>query len=157
MARGFRFRLEVVRRIRERERDAQRRALAHALRAVGQVEERIDRLTGQLAESFNQTRGVHASRHVDVTLLRGHQLHRGWLHRRILESNAELAVRNAGLEQDRSQLAEASKRLKVIESLRERQWARHRRQVAREEQIDTDEVAVQMYLRHGPRGAGIRQ
>ena len=66
-------------------------------------------------------------------------------------------MRNAGLEQDRSQLAEASKRLKVIESLRERQWARHRRQVAREEQIDTDEVAVQMYLRHGPRGAGIRQ
>lgn len=152
MARRFRFRLETVRRVRERERDAQRRAVARAVQVVTHVQERITALTTQLQHTIDDARGVHETARIDMRSLRGHQLYRGWLHRKILESDAELVQRKVEYESERTRLAESSKRLKVIENLRDRQWARYRKEVVREEQVAADEVGIQRYLRSGDSG-----
>lgn len=147
MARRFRFRLETVQRLRKQARDAQRRAVAEAAQAVGAIEDRILRLTLQLNDTLDGARETLRTGRLDLASLRGHELYRGWVHRRIAESYTELACRRSELDVERAKLVEASKQLKVIEKLRERRWRGYLTDVAREEQVTGDEAAVQAYLR----------
>ena len=151
MAGRFRFSLEVVRRVRRQAQDAQRRAVADAVRTVTAVENRIEQLTRELADTMDRTRDVHRPGRLDIASLRGHQFYRGHLHRRILESGAELSGRQTELQRERAKLAEATKQLKVIEKLREKHWQRHLTEVRRAEQAAFDEAALQVYRReqHG--------
>jgi flagellar biosynthesis chaperone FliJ len=64
-----------------------------------------------------------------------------------MESEGELAGKKAELEVKRARLAEAWKRLRAIEKLRDKQWARHCEEVRREERTVGDEVAVNLYVR----------
>jgi flagellar export protein FliJ len=147
MAKRFQFRLEVVRKIREQARDVQRRVVADAVREVRGVEERMDQLTDQLRNTVELTRGEQQTQQLDVPSLRGHQFYRNWLHRRIWESDLELAEKRAKLDAERGKLGEASARLKAIEKLRDKRWVRHLTQVGREEQTSMDEVAVGGFVR----------
>ena len=147
MAMRFQFRLEVVRKLREQARDVQRRVVADAVREVRGVEARMDQLTDQLRNTVELTRGEQQTQRLDVPSLRGHQFYRNWLHRRIWESNLELAEKRARLDAERGRLGEASARLKAIEKLRDKRWARHQTQVRREEQAAMDEVAVGGFVR----------
>ena len=147
MVRRFRFRLETVRRLREQSRDAQRRVVAEAVRAVTRIEERITQLAGELQDACGRSRDVRGAGMLDTMSLKGHQVYRSWLHRKIAESHEELADKQALLERERAKLAEVSTRLKVIENLRDRQWKRHLVEVAREERAVGDEAAQQGYLR----------
>ena len=147
MAKKFRFRLEGVRRVRAQERDARRREVADAARAVTSAEQRIEELNNELQATMQHTQSEQKQARLDVALLRGHQFRRNHLHRRIIESHAALASKKHELNACRAKLAEASKRLKAIEKLREKQWNRHLTEVRREEQTAGDEVAAQRYLR----------
>ena len=66
---------------------------------------------------------------------------------RVLDAETELGRQQTRLEQERAKLAEAARRLKVIEKLRERQWERHVFEERRAEQRENDEVANQLHLR----------
>ena len=147
MARRFEFRLEVVRKLREQARDVRRRAVGDAVRAVRSAEERLDHLTGQLRDTVEITRGEQRTPALDVNALRGHQFYRNWLHRRIMESDLELTQQRRRLDKERSNLGEASARLKAIEKLRDKRWARHLIQLRREEQGMMDEAAVGSFAR----------
>lgn len=155
MAAMFRFRLETVLKVRKQEQETHRRAVAEAVRAVGQAEERISRLSQELRSTFEQRREAQQAACIDVSSLRGHQIYQGWLQRRILESGVELGERERLLAEQRARLADASKRLKVIEKLRERQWTKHQVKLRREEQAGQDETAAQIHMR-ALRNAGRR-
>ena len=147
MAGRFRFRLEVVERLRRQERDAQRREVANAQQAVRQVDQRIDNLTRELSDTVHRTRSAQGTDRLDMVSVRGHQHYRGFLQRRIFDSNEDMRERKTELDKRRAKLMEASKRLKVIEKLREKQWNRHVIQLRRREQAIMDETALQGYLR----------
>ncbi len=125
MANGFRFRLEVVRRLRRQALDAQRRVVAEAVRSVARVQDRIAQLMQELGASMHNARDAQQAGRLDVVSLRAYQHHRGRLHRRSLEARQELAKKEAELNAEREKLAEAMKRLKVIEKLREKQKLRY--------------------------------
>jgi len=150
MAKRFRFRLETVERLRKQARDEQRRVLAVALRDVSAAEARVDELTEQLRRSVELTRGERLVETLDVAALAGNQFHRNWLHQSILATGDDVAKGKERVDQERAKLAEATARLKVLEKLRERRWARHLQSVAREEQAVSDEIAGQGYLRRSP-------
>jgi flagellar FliJ protein len=147
MAAKFRFRLETVLKLRKQEQETHRRAVAEAIRAVGQAEERVGQLSQELKSAFDQRRETQRVSRIDVSSLRGHQIYQGWLQRRILESGIELGERQRMLAERRARLADASKRLKVIEKLRERQLARHELKLRREEQAGQDEIGAQIHMR----------
>lgn len=149
MAKRFRFRLETVRRLREQARDAQRRVVADAARAVKQVQDWITQCSRDLQNVSVQSRDARQMGLLDTVLLRQQQHYRGWLHRKTAEFRQELAAKQAGFDRERAKLAEAQRDLKVIEKLRERQWQRHLTEVAREEQLDNDEAAQQQQHRRG--------
>jgi len=149
MAKRFQFRLDVVRALRKRARDEQRRAVADALVEVTGIERRIEQLTDELRETVDMTRGERQSERLDMSALRGQQFYRARLHGTLLDSNATLAEKVVALGVERTKLGEASARLKAIEKLRERRWKRHWVQLRREEQAFNDEVAGRMAMGSG--------
>ena len=150
MAKRFRFRLEGVRKVRTQQRDARRRELAEAVRAVTRVEKRVAQLNGALRANVEQAREDRQVGRIDMVSVRGCQVHRNHLHHRLMESYAVLGERQGEVGARRAKLAEASRDLKVIEKLRDRQWARHCETLAREERAESDEVATQRFLRDRP-------
>lgn len=147
MARRFRFRLDAVERLRRSARDAQQRVVGEAARAVAVAQSRELSWAEDLHGSFDQSRRVQSAARVDMACLRTYQLHRGWLRRTIESAGVEVSEKLLQLKEERTKLAEASKHLKVIESLRARQWQRHVLEIKREEQVANDEAAVHIFLR----------
>ncbi|MCH8148635.1 MAG: hypothetical protein IH987_11665, partial [Planctomycetes bacterium] len=123
MAGRFRFRLEAVRRVRKQAQDVRRRMVADAVRAVQEVENRMGRLNADLAQTMDRSRDSRRLHDLDISALRSHQIYRGCIHRRLLESATELEEQRATLEVERTKLAETTKRLKAIEKLRENKLA----------------------------------
>lgn len=156
MAGKFRFRLETVERIRRRELDERRRDVAAAVRDAQRVKDRIEMLTQQLATTIEIKRGLQRGDRLDMRSLRNHQFHQGDLHRRLLQSGEELRRCEQTVRQEREKLAEASKRLKVIEKLREKQWHRHVTALRKAEQAAMDEAALQKYMRKDVRVETVR-
>ena len=147
MARGFTFRLEVVRRIRQRLQDEQRRVVAEAARRVRAVEERIERAGEALRHEVEALRGAQVAKRLDMASLRGHRFYMSRLHREIREAEILLAAKQEKLAGERAELAEVSKRLKVIEKLKERQWQRYLQRINRAERAMEDETALQQFMR----------
>lgn len=147
MAPRFQFRLETVRKLRTQARDQQHRVVADAVHQVSRIEERISLITKELKNTLEHTRLDRSIKNLDILSLRENQLYRGWLHRKIMESDAELTQGKETLNRERVKLQEASKQLKVIEKLRERQWDRYQTEQQREEQSQYDEAALQLYQR----------
>jgi flagellar FliJ protein len=147
MAAGFRFRLEVVRRIRKQAQDVQRREVADAVRSLSAVQDRLAALEGQLHVTVNQTRETQQAGLLDLMSLQRHHLYRGWLHRRRVEVREELVRHEEQLDERRARLAEATKQLKVVQKLREKQKTRYDRRMQRQEQAAYDEAALQIYRR----------
>ena len=150
MAKKFRFTLEGVRKVRAQECDQRRRDTANAVRAVTRAEKQIAELTDMLRSTIDQTQVEQQQKRPDLRSLKGHYSYRGHLQRRILESQPILAEKQRELVAERARLAEASKRLRTIETVRDKRWLRHLTELKREEQADSDEIATQRYIRrHG--------
>jgi len=154
MARRFRFRLAAVAKLREQQQKAQRRTVAEALTAVSRIQHAIDGLHGQLGGSMLEIRRHRHGAVLDVSELSRQQLHRGWLHRELTRAGDELTRRRLDLEAQRLKLSDVTKQRKTIENLRKKQWQRHVRDGARDEQTAADEAANSGYLRRRSQAVG---
>lgn len=146
MARKFRFRLETLRRVRELEQDAQRRCLAVAIREVGAMEGQLTKLGEQLRDTLESCRTERDFGRLAPATLRAHQQHTEYLHRRIRDAQIQLVARQEQVGEEQAKLAQARKKLRVLEKLREKKRESYLREVTREEQKETDEAASQMML-----------
>jgi len=145
MAKAFQFRLEVVERLRKQALDRQRRAMAQAVRQVEHAEARVRDVSQQLRDLTLLTRGSKQEGQLDVASLRSQQFHRGWLADQALKVQEALSLRRVELAGEREKLAEATKRLKVMEKLRARQWQRFRKEQNRREQMELDEIGLRKF------------
>lgn len=144
---GFRFRLEAVQRLRKQAMDTCRRDVAIAIRALQEMDEVIADVTAHLEQSTEVQRQSRRVGKIDPQALSTQQLHRGFLQRRLKELGVEREQCVARLETQRAKLEEATKNLKVIEKLREKQWNKYQIDLRRREQSVSDEMAVQRHLR----------
>ncbi len=142
MAKRFEFSLETVLRVRRMENDAQRRAMAGALRNLRQAEFRVRSIEADLAAQTTAVRGEQGAVRIDLAAVRGHQFYMTRLHAALRASQAGVVAAEQAAEAERAKLAETSKRLKVIEKLRDRQRRRYESELARRERIAEDEVAL---------------
>ena len=143
--------METVRKIRERERDAHRRVVAGKVRAVEATRDRVAALTVGMIDNRSGACDARRTGRVSINLLRGHELYQAWLARTIETTREEFDERLGELRAEQGKLAEFSKRLKVIEKLRERKWEQHKVELAREEIQAGDEASQRMFwrARHG--------
>lgn len=147
MAKRFRFRLETLRRIRQQERDRQQRTLANAVRNVESAGRRLATIAQQVEDAAVLTRFDRQRERLDLASIRATHLYRGFLEQQLVQERIALGRTTADLDAHRAKLGEATKNLKVLENLRDRQWRRHRVEVARQEQAEYDEVGAQQYAR----------
>lgn len=147
MARAFRFRLDVVQRLRKQTVDEHRRALAAILRRLRATEAAIRDIEGLLDECSRATREDQAAGMLNLGTVTAWQMYRVLLHDRLVRelANAARIAHEAAAQRER--LADAHKQLKAVEKLRERQWERYLVDLRRAEQRETDEQAVQRYHR----------
>ena len=148
MAKRFQFRLEVVLKVRRQRRDHCRRRFAEQLRCVQQQERRLVDLHEQVQTESRARRSDARQAELDMSLLRSRQYYVGHLRRTIEVQDAELDRLRQELEERRATLVGASRELKVIEKLRQRQWERHCAAASRSETIEADESSVDLFRRH---------
>jgi flagellar FliJ protein len=144
MAKRFEFSLETVLRLRRQDNDAQRRVMAEALRGLRQAEIRVKRVEQEISDQTAAVRGEQGVGTIDVAAVRGHQFYMTRLHAALRTSQMNVTAARAVVDAERGKLAETSKRLKVIEKLRERRYQRYTQEAARRDRIDEDEVALNL-------------
>lgn len=156
MAQRFQFRLEAVLKVRRQRRDHCRRRFAEQLRRVQQQERRLVDLHDQVQTESRARRSDARQAELDMSLLRSRQYYVGHLQRTIEAQEVELERLRRELEAERATLVGASRELKVIEKLRERQWERHCTTASRRETIEADESSVDLFRRHSEMGLAVQ-
>jgi flagellar FliJ protein len=147
MAKRFVFRLEPVLKIRQRKLDEARRVVARRLRRIARIRDRIAAAHAGIADAVEQSRDAQRQGAPDVEMLRRFRAYIGSMHRAIAEGEAETARERDALQAEQEALTRANREVKALEKLRERQWERHRQDLARTERLENDEVALQTYRR----------
>lgn len=139
------FKLEAVERVRKLRRDEQRRALAEAIRAVREADARLERLSADRSAAADSARRERVGARLNVPSLVAQQMFRSQLDERIAAARGQRTKLEQVVDVERKKLAEVTKQLKVIEKLREKQWARHLADVGRREQREMDEQALRAF------------
>jgi len=164
MAKRFRFRLEVVLKLRKQKQDECRRVVAARLRQIAAVQTRIDRmsedldhqrvvqrrLVGPQAAGADSVDGRPAL--LDLTGIRRHRHYVTRLLQNIAAAERQLAELRTELRREQAALEEASREVKVIEKLEEKQRQRHNLVLARAERAEADEIGAQFVRSHGLAG-----
>ena len=148
MAKKYTFRLQTVLRLRKTAEDECRRRVAGRLREIARVESEVRHLHEQFAWEVDRSRDDQRNPAMNVMTIRRRRGYMGHLQRRKGECEAQVRVLREKLEEDQKALAHASKEVKVLEKLRDRQWDRHRELERRAERAEEDEIGQQMFLRH---------
>jgi flagellar FliJ protein len=143
----FQFRLQTLLRLRLAERDQRRADLAKALRAVEMLRGEERALVQQQAEAAEGGRQLKSPGKADVeSLLRTHR-YEVVLTAQRRQLAAQIAQVEVETERRRLVLVEADRQVRVLEKLRERQAAAHRKETQRQEVKQFDETAVLGYVR----------
>ena len=143
----FKFRLATLLRLRLADRDQRRADLAKAIRAEEMLRAELRSLAEQQVQAVEHGRRLKSPGSADVDSLL--QTHR---YAAVLAAQARLlAAQNAQVEIEterrRQVLVEADRQVRVLEKLRERQAAAHRKEAERREVRQFDETAILGYTR----------
>jgi len=147
MAKKYTFRLQTVLRLRKMAEDECRRRVADRLREIGRAESDVRRLEEQYDWEIGRSRDDQQSPSMNVMTVRLRRSYMGHLQRSERECEAHIRVLREKLEEEQRALAHASKEVKALEKLRDRQWERHREQQRRAERAEEDEIGQQMFIR----------
>lgn len=136
--------------------DVERRALAARVRAWSAARDELENIRREQRETSELLRASRSGEALDIGTVRTQQFYGGWLATSAASMAQRVADENRSLEAQRARVAEATKALRVIEKLKERALARHREEIARQERIEMDEMAAQMFERNRREGEALR-
>lgn len=140
MAKRFKWRLDPVRKVKEREEERNRETLVEARDALRAEEDRLADLNRQRAEAVRELQGRQQGALDAGDLARRDAFVRSLNDRIRKQSEAVAAARRQ--EQERQEaLVKAVQERKVFDNLKERDQQRFRKEQLRKEQAATDETA----------------
>jgi flagellar export protein FliJ len=137
----FRFRLATLLRLRESARDERRAELAQAYRADEILRHRRARLARELSDLETRTRSCSAPGELDLDRLLETRRYELVLRSQEERLRGQRQALEAEIERRRQALIDASRQVRVLEQLRQKQHERHRREEIRQEVRQTDEAA----------------
>ena len=143
MAKKFRFRLDRVLDLRRLHEKMKQKELAEARAAVARRQNDILQLLIKLDQGKGVSRDLRKEK-INMTSLRIQEQYLNGLMRGIQKSHLELQGQVIDEKKKQAELAEASKKVRVLERLRENKKAEYMMEVGREEQKFLDEVAQNM-------------
>jgi flagellar FliJ protein len=143
----FTFKLEALLRQRKRDEQECQRLLAVQAAVVNAAQEAVRRINETVHAGQEDVRR-HLMGKLDMGFLTAHRRFMGAVQRQVVELVQKVAVANKQLEEARAKLAEAARRRKAIEKLREKQFDRWRIEQARRESALGDEIGNQLAYHH---------
>lgn len=146
----FEFRLQTVLRLRERREEASRLRWAQAMRAFEEKHRQVQEVEGWIERSFRDARDLLRGGADAVWVLHA-QAYRQSLDRVRLERLRQREERSRLAERERAAWLRASRDVRVLTSLRDRQQIAHRRAQARRLQAELDDLATARFGRSAGR------
>jgi flagellar FliJ protein len=144
---SFRFRLERVRALRERYEDAAKEELAGAMLRHRRSEEEVQAAAARIARA--RAAQVDATRlPSSATDLMAHQAYLERAERAHQATRQNLQRKELELVQRREALTQAARERQALERLKENRRIEHEREVARQEGLMLDEIALNGYRRN---------
>jgi flagellar protein FliJ len=140
----FIFKLEPLLRQRKRDEQERQRELAQRELVVVNLQHELKRLDESLKGASDDLRNNHLTGAIDISFLTAHRRFLLSMKRQGAGLIQQIAAAQAHVDQARLKLIEAAKQRKVMEKLREKQFARWREGQARREQADMDEIGSQI-------------
>ena len=147
---AFRFRLERVRELRQRVEDEAKEELARSMTERARWAERADLASAQARSAFAAQRSSIGTG-LDVPAILAHQAFVDRADREQHAAEMDLSRQDAEVQARRGALAEAARERQVLEKLKQRQAALHRREAERREAAHIDELALAMHRRRDAR------
>jgi flagellar export protein FliJ len=139
----FIFKLEALLKQRKREEQECQRLLAEQAAVVTTAEEAVRRINESVQSGHEDVR-QHLMGKLDMGFLTAHRRFMGAMQRKMTDLTQQLAMAKRRLQEARLRLAEAARRHKAIEILREKQFDRWRADQARIETALSDEIGNQL-------------
>ena len=146
MAKRFRFRLEPMLRLRQQQADQAKRVVAERLRRISSVQQEIGLLERQITQQIAAMRSGPMVGSLDVGTISRHRAWLTHLQGGVLAGMTRVRQLQAELVTERASLGEATKLVKILETLRDRQADRYYKELDRQELIEADEMSVQRYV-----------
>ncbi|MDA0745088.1 MAG: flagellar export protein FliJ [bacterium] len=140
MAKRFKWRLDPVKKIKERQEDQEREALASARNALAQEESRLADLKKQRIDFAEQLRQQQSGR-LNLSELARLQAYLNSLDKKIKHQATQVKTVQETANQQQETLLKAMQDRKALENLRERDHQKFRKTEKRREQATTDETA----------------
>jgi flagellar FliJ protein len=139
----FIFKLESLLKQRKREEQECQRLLAEQAAVVNAAEEAVRRINQTVQDGHDNVRR-HLMGKLDMGFLTAHRRFMGAMQRQVAELMQKVVVAKNRMEEARTRLAEAARRHKAIQKLREKQFDRWRTDQARWEAAQSDEIGNQL-------------
>lgn len=144
----FRFRLERVRALRERQQELAREHLAHSLARLTGSQGRLHLLDAHLERIRAEQRRLGSEVvPISVMELQARQAYTEHIEAQKRKGASEVARCEAEVANSRETLGAAAREQETLERLKERQQAEHSRELARHEGVLLDEVAIDGFRR----------
>jgi flagellar FliJ protein len=143
----FRFRLASVLRLRESARDEKRAKLAEAYAALQKLEDRRRELLEESRQLAQWQIGASSGTSLNVDRILDAQRYQGVLQTELHVVGQQKSAVESEAEKRREALVAADQDVKVLEKLREHQFARFTQELAAQQMKQLDEVAAR---RHYP-------
>ncbi len=139
----FEFRLQTLLRLRAAARDECRQQLAKAYRADQILADHCEQLQTELQETKRCARQSVAPGRVDVEQLLNTNRYELILAAQVQQVEQQRTLVASEIERRRQTLVEADRQLRILEKLRERQWAEFQECEHQREMRQLDETALQ--------------
>ena len=144
----FVFKLEGVLRQRKHVEQEKQRVLAMKQRSFGELQGTLRRLQETVQATNDEVRNNHLVGRLNMDFIAAHRRFLTGMQRQAMAVIQKMALAQRAVDEARAELAEAARRRKVIEKLRERQFQRWRAELDRREQAEMDEIGMQLAYRN---------
>ena len=144
----FVFKLGGVLRQRLHEEQQRQRELAERQALLNELQQALKQLDQRVRLANDDVRDHHLVGALDMGYLAAHRRFLAAMQRGAVELAQRMALAHRQVQEAHAALAEAAKRRKAIEKLRERQFQRWRADQDRRETVELDELSMQIAYHH---------
>ncbi len=137
----FEFRMEPLLKLRKMRQEQSERELAQRLSQLLTHRRQIEKIDGQILDSYQEFRNRHSAGEIRITGLIADRRYINQLHQLRHHEVTVLAKYQKLVDQARMQLAEAKKQTDIMAKLKDQMSQRFKKDLARRETIELDDLA----------------
>ncbi len=142
----FVFQLQGVLRQRTNVEHQRKRDLAEVQTRLSVLDAELRSLDASVRASENDLRTNRLLGKIDLAFIGAYRRYAVAMHRRAMGIAEKMGAIQVQVDQAKRNLAEAAKRRKIIEKLRERQFARWKEQLAKRDAAEMDEIGMHLAI-----------